>query len=438
MPTNAIQKAISIDREDTFQAGIADHDSPSANGGLLYFTAESFEAVRQAQIANRNYKKRPAAEHPMLLALKSNTEIPFEMYMYGGSANAAEGVQSTRVLRDEVFIGALGGEVRGYAAGITAGTASAPTIDEGDLDSQDTYSWGLFTDVTDSSRRFRKFSTVTDGGMGMADTLNMLTGHDLHFTPDAGGADVMNAAVVHYPHWDAMEDHTHANHYTHTAFRKGRHTEDSVEPLGMKFGIGQIAVTAGERPSITLPTKVANFTDHELLTQPDLTGTPSGVPGKTVGSGTETILEMEAVGTNLGTTARRFWASATFTFGVSFSPYVGPNGEEGVHGWGVEEAAYEAQTLEITVEFDDDWKTAFRAGTRYHLLLQVGQTATNTWGIYCPNLSFSEEPQDTAVDGRRGLILRFKMLEDDQVSIIGLSEAAAHRVKAKFEILRSA
>lgn len=438
MPHNAIQKAISLDREAAYGDGLADHDSPSGNGGLLYFTSENFAGVRQGVIDNRNYKKRPAAKHAKLLGLKSGSEVPLEMYMYGGAVNAAEGAQSARILRDEVFIGALAGEVRGYSAGIAGGTAAVPTVDTTQLDSQATYSWGLFSDTSSGIRRFRKFSTVTDGGMGMPDALNMLPDHALHFTPDGGGADRMYACVHHYPWFDAMEDHTHANHLSHTFFRKGRHAEDSVETLGCQIGIGQLVVTAGERPSLQIPVKVGNFVDPESITQPDLTGTPSGVPGKTVGSGTETVLEMEALGTDLGTNARQFWGSITYNFGITYSPYDGPNGEEGIHGWGVEEAAYEAQTVEVTVPFDDDWMVGFRAETRYHMLLQVGNTSTNTWGVYCCRLAFAEEPEPTSHNGRKALILRFEMLEDESIDVSALTEPAISRAKAKFEFMRSA
>lgn len=441
MPHNAVQKAIALDRDATFQTAPADHDSPSANGGLLYFTAENFDNVRQAQIANRNYKKRPAAEHPMLPALKSASEGSLESYLYGAASNAAEGAAATRILLDEVLLGALGGETLGRAAGLAGGTAAAPTCDTTTLDSQATYSWGYFVDTSAAAtgmRRFRKFSTITDGGVGNPDTINMLSGHNLPFTPDAGGADTMLATVVHFPYWDAMEDHSHANHYTHTLFRKGRHAEDSCEPLGVKFGLGQIIITAGERSVVQIPFKAANFTDPESITQPDLTGTPSGVPGKTVGSGTQTICELQPVGTNLHNSTRHFWGSITVNLGITYSAYDGPNGQEGVHGWGVEEGAYEAQTVEMIVPFDDDWLTAFRADPRtpWHMLVQVGTTATNVWGIYFPRLSFAEEPQFTAHNGRKALTLRFKCLEDDTIDVSALTEPAVSRAKAKFELLR--
>lgn len=437
MPSNAIQKVISIDRESTFQTAIADHDSPSANGGTLYVAEEDFTNVRLGLIENQNYKTRPAAKHPMLQGLKSASEGSFSMYMYGASSNAAEGAQAAGLLRDELLLGALASETLGYSAGLVGtGTATAPDITEADLDSQETYAWGWFYDDSAATGRFRKFSTITDGGVGNPDTINMLTGHDLHFTPD-DAADVMYAVVAHRPFWYAMEDHSHANHFTHTVFRKGRHTEDSVEPTGLKFGLGQLTITAGERSLLAIPWKSANHTDHEDLAQPSLTGTPSGVPGKTVGSGTETICEIEDVGTALGTNAQNFWGTITIEFGVTYSGVMGPDGQEGVHGWGVETGAYEAQTVEITVPYDDDWFTDFRAGTEKHLLVQVGDTPTNTWGVYFSRLGWREEPQRAEVDGRRALILRFDCLEENTIDISSLAEEAAARAKAKFEILRT-
>jgi hypothetical protein len=440
MPSNAIQKCISLDRESTFQAGIADHDSPSGNGGLLYMTEEDFTNVRLAMMENANYKKRPAAKHAMLPQLKSASEGSFSVYMYGASTNALAAAQAARLLRDEVLLGALAGETRGYAADITGGSASAPETTTGQLATQATYSWGWFYDDSADLGRFRKFSTVT---VGATDTINMLTGHNLPFTPANG--DTMFATVGHFPYWDAMEDHANALHYTHTIFRKGRKADDSVEALGVKFEIGQLVITAGERPSLAHPFKSANFTDTELITQPDLDGTPQGVPSKTVGSGTGTTCEIANVGSNLAT--ERFWGSITIEFGITYSAVDGPNGEEGVHGWGVEEGSYEAQTVEIMVPYDDAWHTHYRAAmtalndggapTNKHMLVQVGNTPTNTWGVYFPNLAWREEPQHAEHNGRKALILRFDCLEDAAIDTSALTEPAVSRAKAKFEILRT-
>jgi hypothetical protein len=430
MLVNDIQRTVAIDRETTFGEGIADFDDLSENGHLIHVFDLELGELRQAVIENMNLKQRAGATRPHVHALKSAGTIAFKFYAQGATTNAAEGDEAEELGGyDEILANALGGSYRGFAAGLAGGTAAAPEVETGELATQADHSWGFFYDASAATGYFRKIASVA------TDTITPVTGHDLPFTPDGGGADTMHGVKQFYPDFDALEDHAHANHFTHTMFCKGRHAEDSQEPRGVKFGANLGAIEAGTMTAWEIAGKAATFLDPEDISQYDLAGSVEGTFGPVTGAGARTLCQLAAVGAALAEVT--FWGSITPTLGIEPDPVMGPNGNEGVHGFGVTEGSYDATGVELTVPYDDDWYTAFRAQTRYHLLVQVGTTPSKSNALYFPRLAFSEEPQKVAVNGRAGMTLRFRALEVNSesqvIDVSGLSAAVAHRALAKFE-----
>jgi hypothetical protein len=430
MPANAIQKTVAFDREASFADSSAKNwDSLTANGDVILVHNLNYGGIRRPKIPNANLKQRAGATRPAVLGLR-NHEFSFDWYWNANSANAAEAAQAARTAQDELLLNALGGEHRGYAAGIAAGSAASPTVEDAHGDTLEEYGWNFFWDTSASLGYFRQYSTVTEG-VG-SDTLTMATGHDLPFTPDAGGADIAYACVAHYPHWDALEDHSHSLHTSLTFFFKGRHTEHSVESKGCKLGVNMGPIEQGTIVDLSFSGLGTTF-DADGITQPALTVTPEGSPGSVVGSGTNTLCHMATSAATLA--AQTFWGPITPTFGIMPDRVGGPNGTEGVHGHGVTEDSFDASGIEMTVPFDDSWITAYHAETTYHMLVQIGTAITGSRFLYCPLLSFSEEPEKVSVGGRDGLTLRFTMLERD-VAQGSLSEAEWHRARAKFTLGR--
>jgi hypothetical protein len=431
MPANAIQRTVAFDREASFADSAAkDWDSLTANGDVILCHDLTFDP-RRPKIENKNLKQRAGATRPGVLGLR-NHPVGLSYYWKANSANAAEGAQATRTAQDELLYNALGGEHRGYAAGIAAGTAASPTVEDADGDNLAEYGWSFFWDTSASQGFFRQYSTVTEG-VG-SDTLTMATGHTLPFTPDAGGADIAYACVSHYPHWDALEDHTHANHTTLAMFFKGRHTERSSESKGCKLGVEMSPIEQGALPELIFSGLGTTF-DTDGISQPALTVTPEGGPGSVVGSGSTTLCYLVNSSSTLA--AQTFWGQITPTFGIKPERVAGPNGTEGVHGHGLTEDSYDASMIEITVPFDDSWITAYHAETTYHMLVQIGTAIIGSRFLYCPLMSFAEEPEPVSVGGREGLTLRFNLLERD-VAQGSLSEDEYHRARAKFTIGRVA
>lgn len=430
MPANAIQRTVAFDREASFADVTAKNwDALTVNGDVILCHDLTFDA-RRPKIPNKNLKQRAGATRPGVLSLK-NHPVGFSYYWKANSANAAEAAQAARTAQDELLFNALGGEHRGFAAGIAGGTAGAPTVEAAHGNNLVPYGWSFFYDTDATQGFFRQYASIADGGAG-ADTLTMATGHDLPFTPDVGGADVAHACVAHYAHWDALEDHTHASHTSLTMFFKGRHTERSSESKGCKLGVEMTAIEQGTIPELIFSGLGTDF-DTDGITQPALSVTPEGGPGSVVGSGSTTLCYLVTSAATLAT--QTFWGSITPTFGIVPERVHGPNGREGVHGHGITEDSYDASGIEITVPFDDSWITAYHAETTYHMLVQIGTAIIGSRFLYCPLLAFAEEPQPVSVGGREGLTLRFTMLERD-VAQGTMTEAQYHGARAKFVIGR--
>jgi hypothetical protein len=429
---NAIQKTVAIDREASFgDQSVKDWASLTANGFVVNCFDLDYSNVRQAKIPNKNLEQRAGATRAGILALR-NHEFGFSRYLHGATSNAAEGAQAVRIANDELLYNAMGGEHRGYAAGIAAGTATAPTVEDADGDNLVAYGWSYFFDTSAGTGRFRQYSAVTEG-VG-SDTLTMVTGHDLHFTPDGGGADVAYACTAHYFDWDALEDHTHANHTSLTAYIKGRHSEHSVEAKGCSCSLEVPAFEQGAPIELKFAFIGADF-DGDGLTQAALAQTPDGSPGRVLGSGVATLFEIADTASVLAT--QTVWGQIDIGVGVKKDPVSGINGLEGIHGYGLTADSYDATSLGFTVPFDDSWITAYRNETLYHVSIQCGTAASNAVGFHFPNLSFSEEPQRVNVGGRDGLALKFTCLERD-VAQGALTAAQYHLARSKMYVLRVA
>ncbi len=431
MPANSVQKTVAIDREATFADPAAKNwDALTANGDVILVHNLNYSNVRRPKLEDANLKQRAGATRPGVLGLR-NHDFSFDTYWSANAANAAEAAQAARVAQDELLLCSLGGEHRGYAAGIAGGTAAAPTVEAAHGNNLVAYGWSFFYDTSAAQGHFRQYASIADGGAGV-DTLTMATGHTLPFTPDPGGADVAHACVAHYPDWDALEDHSHATHFTLTTFFKGRHSEHSVESKGDKYGVELGPIEQGTIAELKFAALGTTF-DADGISQPALSVAPDGGPGAVVGSGATTLCWLAAASSLLAT--QTFWGQIQPTFGIKPERVVGPNGIEGVHGHGVTEDSFDGSGIEITVPFDDSWITAYDAQTFYHMLVQIGVSPSGARFLYCPYMSFAEEPEKVSVGGRDGLTLRFK-LHEREVAQGAMSATLYHGARAKFVIGR--
>ncbi len=428
MPVNTKQVTVAIDRETAFGDGIADFDALTADGGVVALTEIEVSEIRGGQTENLNLKQRPGATRPMIRTILSTATMSFKYYLFGTSGtNAVEGATATAELYDEFPLNAWGGRNLGPAAGIAGGTAANPVVETGEATGT-VHEWGFFYDTDVGEGHFRKIVSEA------ADVLTLVTGHDLPFTPDGGGADIMYATASFYPSWDAITDHTDAGHITHTMFRKGANAVSNFEPRGVRFSLEMEPIEAGVPAQMSVSALVQSFNLPEGITQPTLAQTLEGTFGPVVGAGCATKVYIADVGSALAEV--NFWGQITPTFGIEAEQVQGPNGCEGVHGYGVTEGSFDGTKIEMVVPHEDNsFYTDYRGDTAKHMLIQVGTDPQKSWAIYYPSLTFAEEPAFEDVGGREGRRLVF-MANESAESITGLTADEADRARAKFELIQ--
>lgn len=431
MVSNAIEKRVAVSVEGSFADPTAiDWDALVTPEGLLAVTEAQTEGLVRAYLDNENITVRAADVHQKIRGLLSGAASQIGSYIYGArSGHAAAGAQATRDLFDVTLQAGLGGEYTGYAAALVGGSAAAPEVDVGEGADIDPWTFGYFVDTSAGLGYFRLIESVA------GDVLTMADGHTLPFTPEVG--DIMRAVKMHYPHWPACEDPTHTLHNTLAILLAGAHAEDLFELRGVKPDLTFGPIEQGAPTKVTFPLKVTTF-EHESISQPgpDLAYALQGSPGTVVGAGTRTTCWLSEVDTLLA--SQQFWGAITPSMAIEHAAIMGPNGNEGVHGWGLAESSYKAGGVELAVPFDADWRTAAEAETEYHLLIQVGNAITDgVWGLYFPRLAFNEDAKPAEDDNRRRQSsLSFVARERQDAALLALDEDIRERARAKFILLR--
>lgn len=433
MPANSIQKRIAVALETGTLAAPAtiNWDAIVSPGGLMATTSVDDAAIKRAYIADETITPRAMDDRAMLRGLRSGASATFSPYMAGHtSGHAATDTQATQDLMDLILRSGLGGQLLGYSATMTGGTAAEPEVTAGEGDNIEPYSWGYFVDASTGQGHFRQIESAT------TDTLTMVAGHELPFTP--ANADRMYAVTVSYVDSDVAEDYSNAGNDVLQVLMAGRQADDMFLLYGAKPEIQLGPITAGEPTKLTVPMHAVYFeAGDSLVITPALNQALQGSPGPIVGAGSTTRCWIAEPGDTLA--AQQFWGSINTTLGITPERVMGPNGVEGVHGFGLSGDSYKAGALDVTVPFDSDWRVAAEAGTEYHFLAQIGNAITGgPWALYCPNLSFADDTE-VGADGnsRRQQTLKFKMREA-QIDVSALTATEAHRARAKFMILRVA
>lgn len=372
------------------------------NGTFFYCIEPDVAGVVQATAENENYRLRPFAFHPNIPTLK-NGECSFGLYMHGSPTNAAEGDPAAAFHIPVLLQAALGGLHLGYAAGVASSEGEDP--DEIEIDADPGIAAPDFIFAKDTSSGAGQFYRVSAIDAGPPVTLTL--DRNLHFTADPGGDDTIHAVIDCYLHQAAVTQHDHANHKTLAMLFQGDHPDDVYECVGVKPSVSIEAITAGEPTRLSFECLVTAF-NMESASKTDFgNATPVGEAGVVPGIASSTYFMMAEVGDPLATVPAR--GSITVTPNVVYDRDTGPNGYEGVHG---HVAQLEAATLEVMVDFDNAYNQAFRLGTEYHAMIQVGD-GPGAWGIYLPRLSFASEPTRADEGGLTTSSLSFRALENN-------------------------
>lgn len=439
MVANSIQKRIAIALESGSLAspGVIDYDAITSPGGLWAVTQVDDAALRRAYLENKTIPARASDNPTMLRALRNEATATIAAYLCGQtSGHAATGVQAVRDLTSMVLRAAWGGQWVGSGATMVGGTALNPEVDTGEGAALVPYGWGYFWDASAGVGHFRQIESEA------ADVLQMAPGHTLPFTPANG--DRVYAVEATYVDWDVAENLAHGSHELLRVLLSGRQADDLFEVYGVKPELQLGGIEQGSPTEITVPLHAAYFLHDELSITPDLLQQLQGAPGPIVGAGTTTRAWLSNLGSTLA--AQQFWGSISPTAGIVPEQVRGPNGTEGVHGYGLTADSYKASRLDLTVPFDSQWRTDAEAGTAKRFLVQVGNAiTTGPWALYCPRLTWVDDPEvGSEANSRRQSTLRFQCEEarDDgssgAVDTTGLTATEIHRARAKIMILRAA
>lgn len=436
MPTigNSISKRVAVALESGSLAAPAtiDFDAIASPGGLLATTQVEDQGLKRTYVDDAIINPR-AGRRPRLRGLLSAAQAQIAPYMAGHtSGHAATGDAGVADLMDMMLRVAWGGQhiSGGATLAATPGTAAEPELDAGEGANFGEYTWGYFYDVSASQGYFRLIESVS------TDTLTMAAGHDLPFTPAAG--DRVYAVSATYIDWNIIEDHSNAGNDLLQILLRGDLTDDVFHLIGVKPELQIGPIEAGSPTVLTMPLHCVQFEQGDgYADTPDLAQALQGSAGAIVGSGRTTRAYLAEVGSNLA--AVETWGSVGITFGVTPERVMGPNGTEGVHGFGVTGESYMAGSVELSVPYDPAWRTAAEDGTEYAFMIQVGNAITSgPWAVYAPRLAFADDVEVSAdADARRSQMLRFDALESD-VSVTGLTSTETERARSRFVILRVA
>lgn len=418
----AIEREIRYQNEVSFGVIV---DADWSDGVIFLCVEPDFTALQRKTTPNNNYRQRALATRPNIPGLR-NGECGFKVYLHGRATAATEGSRSTRTTPNypiaDFMQNAWGGVRLGYCTGLASGSAAAPVVDAAAGAQYEAGDWGFFIDADTGEGEFKKILSIS------TDTLTMWAGHNLSFTPAA--ADTLGAVIQCYPSTPILVNPNHADHLTQSFLDTGDLSDDARQGLGTKLNFTALeGLAAGESPMLVFAGLVTQLL-NEGIVQPT-SGTPVASRQLVTSLGDDTYVQISQVGQALALVEA---SSVAFTPGIASKARTGPGGLEGVHGYLLEEASGDNMQIEVVVDYDDAWNTAFDAETRFQVVVTVGRTAGAAVGLACLNCELVEDPQRGAEDCSTS-ILRFRPLESEVAT--AATGSALEKVRAKAEVLLS-
>lgn len=390
---HSMPRRVAVLTESTFAAGSYDY---SADGTAIWVIDPDTSGVAQGKIQNENIRPRPAAYHKSVLGLKSGSTLSFGQYLTASGTHAAEEASAETTELAENIRCWLGGRRLGYCCGVASSSTNTLTVDTGQGSNWGQGDWLFLKPTSSADGQFYRVASVA------TDTLTL----DRNVHASADGTGTAHAVIDCYWDQDALTNHADANHITRAFLVEGQDAEDNWSVYGVKLQGELTGFGSGESPRINFTGLITDFA-HEDLTAESIGDTPEGEPPLVVGRGDDTLVWLADYGSALASvTCHSFEPVA----GITHEPVTGPNGQEGIHGY--MGAGFDDCALSMSVLFDDQYATDFRADTVKHAMIQVG-TTTAAIGVYFPRLEYSAEP--SRGDGPASVItsnLQFRGLEN--------------------------
>lgn len=423
MTTHALPRQLALYVETAFvSGGPADW---SSNGTYFYAIDPDTTGVVQASVANENNQLRARAFHPNIRTLR-NGNLSFSMYMHGSSTNAAEEAAATTYHVAELLHAALGGKDLGYSAAVeSSGTEEENEIEITTDPGYEQGDWVFYKSAAGVGEFYRVQSKT-----GAAPVV-LTVDRNVHVAvADRSESDTLHAVIDCYIHQRSTTQPSYAQHKTMQFLVQGEDDEDVVWAKGCKPQVTIEPITAGEPTRLSFDVLVTTFDGADEATKEDFgNATPVGEAGIVAGIGQTCSFKMANFGSPLAAVTQV--GAVTVEPGVAYERIMSAaSGYEGVIG---HMDTLEDTTLEVMVEFDKDYNTEYRAETKKHALVQVGN-GTDAWAVYLPKLEYATEP----VRGDEGNVttsnLSLRALEND-ASPGSLSDDSLWKWRAPLHLL---
>lgn len=412
------ERTVVLFTETTFGQPPADW---SASGTAFLCIEPNFEGVQQGSIENENYRLRALATREKVPALR-NGQVSFGVYATGRGGNSvAEGSQATTDYLAALMQSAWGGVTLGYRANIAAGsTATSVNVAAGTGGNFPDGSALFLCDASDSNRG--RFVVVLDRS---TDALALKVACPFG-SPDA--ADTGGAVITSYFNTDALVAQSDADYTTLSLIAFGELSDDVVQVSGCKPNLTAIeGIAPGEAPVLRFEVLCATH-DNEGVTAPTGFTDPAGLAPVVTATGSDTYVSIAAYGTEELVDVEA--QAVTITPGVVSQPVPCVGGVEGRSGYTL--TGFDDTMLEIVVDYDDSWMTAWESRTQYHVMVQIGATAGTAVGWYAPRVELAEDPQRTVSTDMATTTLKFRCLEDTATTADSGNQLEMFRSKLLF------
>jgi hypothetical protein len=390
MPQNANEQTLAYFQETTRGTGPADWDVDAAVVEFLAIGPDP-SGMSQTTVDNRNLRRRAYATRQKLLGLRSEAQASFGMYLSGSNVTTAASAQAATFPLVEMLRNAWCGVHRGWASAVVTPDTHTVAITVGQGTNHPAGE-AIFAVDADGLGQFAIVASVA------TDDVTLLTDTD-------NDVATVGAAITCYPNTRGMTNRGHATHIWHSLYFRGEEAEDNYEARGCKINVTGIENgEAGGDASLSMEVMASTFS-AETVTRAALTGTPAGPTPPIVGRA-GTAVRIANVGTPTLTDVGAY--SFSFTPGVAWQrvPGITTEGLLGFNGTG-----FDATELEIVVPYDESWLADFRAGTRKHIMIQVGSARGDAWALYFPNAELMDDPKRGVSADETAITLRFRALE---------------------------
>lgn len=411
---HALPRTFSSIVESTFADTTVDFD---VSGTQFYAFEPDLSSVQQEMIENANNRPTAFTEHKGVLALKSGSSFTWAEYITGSGATAAAGAQASSTVLSDHLLAALGGRSLNYAGTAISNAAAVVTMDTGEGANYTVGDMVYINDATTGGEWFRVEAIAGDDlTMDRAPSFTVASNDTL-------------AGIQNYCDWYVATTPSEAQHKTLALAIKGVDSEDYWEVYGVKPQVEIDELQQNTAPTLRFNGLVTKF-EWETLTAAALAGTNEGEAPLANSTGCSFKFKIAQVGQDLADVDAY---KVQPRFGITYAGVDGPNGCEGRHafiGSGFDPG------IDVTLEFDDDYGTGYRAQTLYHALIQIGN-GNDSVCIYYPYLEISAEPKRGGEDNV-SVDVTFKALRNQVADGASLTGADLRRWYAPFHVTMTA